>query len=97
VERIMMATGTPCARHRTIGEVMADRDILPADRIATVHDDAGSFQVPQPPFRADPPMAAVGARADSLGEQTDSVLEAWAGFAAERRAELRRRGAFGPA
>jgi CoA:oxalate CoA-transferase len=96
IERIMMATGTPCARHRTVAEVMDDREIVPADRIATVHDKAGTFRVPEPPFRSEPPMGAVGARADSLGDHTDAVLEAWVGFDAPRRAELRRAGAFGP-
>ena len=97
IERIMMATGTPCARHRTVAEVMDDREIVPADRIATVRDKAGSFRVPEPPFRSEPPMGAVGAHADSLGEHTDAVLEAWAGFDSARRGELRRAGAFGPA
>lgn len=95
IERIMMATGTPCARHRTIAEVMDDREILPADRIAVVHDKAGTFRVPQPPFRAEPPMGFVGESADSLGQHTDVVLESWAGFDAARRDNLRRRGAFG--
>jgi crotonobetainyl-CoA:carnitine CoA-transferase CaiB-like acyl-CoA transferase len=79
IERIMMATGTPCARHRTIAEVMDDRDILPADRVATVRDKAGPFRVPEPPFRAEPPMAAIGTKVDALGEHTDSVLRDWLG------------------
>lgn len=97
IERVMMTTGTPCARHRTVAEVMDDREIMPAERIATVRDKAGPFRVPEPPFRAEPPMAAVGASADSLGQHTDDVLEAWAGYDAARRVELRRLGAFGRA
>ena len=90
--------GTPAAtmEDQISAEVMDDREIVPADRIATVRDKAGEFRVPEPPFRTDPPMGAVGARADALGEHTDAVLEAWAGFDAQRRGELRRAGAFGP-
>jgi len=77
VERILMEAGTPCARHRTIGEVLDDRDILPADRIGTVRDSAGTFRVPHPPFRAGGEFAAVGAYAPSLGEHTEEIIAAW--------------------
>ncbi len=82
VEDVLMRAGTPCARHRTIAEVLEDRDILPADRIGTVTDSAGSFKVPHPPFRSSEDFAGVGAHAPSLGEHTAAIIAAWTGKAA---------------
>ncbi len=73
-EARLTEAGVPCSRYRTVGEAMADPQSLARGLMASVPDDAGGFQVPNPPFQfADGSIGVVPA-APALGEHTEEVL-----------------------
>jgi CoA:oxalate CoA-transferase len=66
-EDILMAAGVPCSRYLTVAEAMADPQLVARGALATVTDGAGSFLVPNPPFRFADSTVKVGAAVPELG------------------------------
>jgi CoA:oxalate CoA-transferase len=66
-EDILMAAGVPCSRYLTVAEAMADPQVSARGSLATVTDAAGSFLVPNPPFRFADDSVKVGATVPELG------------------------------
>lgn len=67
-ETVLMDAGIPTSRYLTIGEAMKDPHVAARGSLATVHDGAGAFDVPNAPFQfsgggvgARPFVAALGA------------------------------------
>jgi crotonobetainyl-CoA:carnitine CoA-transferase CaiB-like acyl-CoA transferase len=67
-EDILMAASVPCSRYLTVAEAMADPQIVARETLRTVADAAGSFLVPNPPFRFADGSVAVGATVPELGD-----------------------------
>jgi len=66
-EDILMAAGVPCSRYLTVAEAMADPQLAARGSLAAVADAAGSFLVPNPPFRFADGTVKVGAAVPELG------------------------------
>lgn len=73
-EALMMQAGVPCSRYRTIADALADPVALERGVMGTVEDGAGSFKVPNPPFRMSGTVAGVRRRIPDLGEGTQEFL-----------------------
>lgn len=50
-ERILMRAHVPCSRFKTVSELVQDEELRASGSFAEVGDRAGSFLVPNPPFR----------------------------------------------
>ncbi|WP_068297798.1 CaiB/BaiF CoA-transferase family protein [Pararhodobacter sp. CCB-MM2] len=75
-ERLFMAAGVPCSRYRTVAEALADPVSVERGITGQVEDGAGSFDVPNPPFRMSLTEAHVRRHIPALGEGTEEILGA---------------------
>ena len=74
-EDILMAGGVPCSRYLTVGEAMADPQVVARGTMASVADAAGTFLVPNPPFQFADGTVAAAPTVPALGAHTKEVLE----------------------
>ena len=74
-EEMLMAAGVPCSRYLSVAEAMADPQLSARGSLATVTDGAGSFLVPNPPFRFGDGSVGVGPDVPALGAGKESMLE----------------------
>lgn len=74
-EDLLMAAGVPCSRYLSVAEAMADPQLVARGSLATVNDGAGSFLVPNPPFRFGDGSVGVGPDVPALGADNESMLE----------------------
>jgi CoA:oxalate CoA-transferase len=93
-EAILSRHGVPCARYREIGELLDDPQLAARGAFAQVHDGAGTFKVPNPPFRMSGSRVEARDHVARLGEDGAAVL-AGLGVSAEAVAALRERGDLG--
>ena len=93
-EAILSRHGVPCARYREIGELLDDPQLAARGAFAQVHDGAGTFRVPNPPFRMSGSRVEARDHVAQLGEDGAAVLGAL-GVSAEAVAALRERGDLG--
>lgn len=93
-EAILSRHGVPCARYREIGELLDDPQLAARGAFAQVHDGAGAFKVPNPPFRMSGSRVEARDHVARLGEDGAAVL-AGLGVSAEAVAALRARGDLG--
>jgi CoA:oxalate CoA-transferase len=94
VEAILSRHGVPCARYREIGELLDDPQLAARGAFAQVHDGAGTFKVPNPPFRMSGSRVEARDHVARLGEDGATVL-AGLGLSAEVVAALRASGDLG--
>ena len=93
-ETILTAAGVPCSRYRTVGEALENQHLRERGSFATVQDAAGSFLVPNPPFRMSAARAAVGSDIPRLGQHTAPVLSELLGVGDAELRRLRDEGAI---
>lgn len=93
-EAILSRHGVPCARYREIGELLDDPQLAARGAFAQVHDGAGTFKVPNPPFRMSGSRVEARDHVARLGEDGATVL-AGLGLSAEVVAALRASGDLG--
>ena len=73
-EAAMLAGGVPCARYRTVREMLADPQLAARGSFAEVEDGAGTFLVPNLPFKFRNSRAGVGRHVPTLGEHSEPIL-----------------------
>jgi crotonobetainyl-CoA:carnitine CoA-transferase CaiB-like acyl-CoA transferase len=66
-EDLLMTAGVPCSRYLTVAEAMAEPQIVARGAFGVVTDGAGSFLVPNPPFRFADGSVEVGGAVPELG------------------------------
>lgn len=93
-EAILSRHGVPCARYREIAELLDDPQLAARGAFAQVHDGAGAFKVPNPPFRMSGSRVEARDHVARLGEDGAAVL-AGLGVSAEAVEALRARGDLG--
>ncbi|WP_062733149.1 CaiB/BaiF CoA transferase family protein [Sphingobium abikonense] len=93
-EAILSRHGVPCARYREIGELLDDPQLAARGAFAQVRDGAGTFKVPNPPFRMSGSRVEARHHVARLGEDGATVL-AGLGLSAEVVAALRASGDLG--
>lgn len=93
-EAILSRHGVPCARYREIGELLDDPQLAARGAFAQVHDGAGTFKVPNPPFRMSRSRVEARDHVARLSEDGATVL-AGLGLSAEVVAALRASGDLG--
>ena len=67
--------GVPCSAYRSVAEAMADPQIAHRNAMASVQDDAGTFNVFNLPFRMSGAEVSPGPRVANVGEHTAEVLK----------------------
>jgi len=75
-EALLISVGVPCSRYRALADALADPQLVSRDVMADVTDGAGTFRVPNPPFRMQGLDTTVRPFVARLGEHTDEVLSA---------------------
>ena len=73
-ERIFIASGVPCSRYRTVAEALDDPISIERGLLETVEDGAGTFGVPNPPFRMSLTDVRVRRHIPALGNATEDIL-----------------------
>jgi crotonobetainyl-CoA:carnitine CoA-transferase CaiB-like acyl-CoA transferase len=86
-EATFMRAGVPCSRYRTVDEALADAVRQNRGALAQVTDPAGTYWVPNPPFRMPGLAASVHAHVPALGEHGDEVLSGLLKYTAQQQAE----------
>lgn len=71
---ILMAAGVPTSRYRTVAEAMNSADAQSRGVLGKVSDAAGSYSVPNPPFKFSRSRAEVGERVPGVGEGNEDLL-----------------------
>jgi crotonobetainyl-CoA:carnitine CoA-transferase CaiB-like acyl-CoA transferase len=90
-EAILSRYGVPCARYRNIEELLSDPQLAARGAFAKVTDGAGSFMVPNPPFRMSGSRAEARDYVAMLGNDGDGIVKGL-GVSEADVAELRARG-----
>ena len=94
--RLLTAAGVPCGPVNDVATALADPQVGARDGIVSYeHPTLGAVRQVATPLRLGDEPAPV-ARAPLRGEHTEAVLAELCGYGAERIAELRAAGAFGP-
>lgn len=94
-EEQLSAAGVACTRYRTPADNLTNPTLLARESFTEVHDPAGSYLVPNLPFRTGSDRPRVGAAVPELGAATDEVLREVVGFSDEEIVGLREAGAVG--
>jgi CoA:oxalate CoA-transferase len=92
VESVLRAARVPCARYRTIAEVLADPD-TPATTFRTVRDGAGSYEVAGMPctFSGSRDLRPEILPVPELGDWTEKALTGIAGYSDQEAAHFTER------
>ncbi|MGE4430348.1 MAG: CaiB/BaiF CoA transferase family protein [Sphingobium sp.] len=88
-EEILSRHGVPCALYREVAEVLDDPQLEARGAFTRIHDSAGSFAVPNPPFRMSGSRAQARDHVAGLGEDGAAVLQQELGISAETVEALR--------
>lgn len=88
-EDILSRHGVPCARYREMADVLDDPQLEARGAFTRISDGAGSFAVPNPPFRMSGSKAQARDHVAGLGEDGAAVLQRELGVSADMIAELR--------
>lgn len=91
-EAILSRHGVPCACYRDMAAVLDDPQLAARDAWTTIHDGAGPFAVPNPPFRMSGSRAQPRDLVAQLGEHGASLLREELGLSEEAVADLRTAG-----
>jgi crotonobetainyl-CoA:carnitine CoA-transferase CaiB-like acyl-CoA transferase len=79
-ERIFVDAGVPCAPYRSTAEAMRHPHTLARGSFATVEDPAGSYQVPNAPFRMPGLDTSVRKSVPGFGDSTADLLRDLLGY-----------------
>ncbi|HUD93453.1 CaiB/BaiF CoA-transferase family protein [Sphingobium sp.] len=91
-EAILSHHGVPCARYREMAEVLDDPQLAAREAWTTIHDRAGPYAVPNPPFSMSASRAQPRDLVAELGEHGASLLREELGLSDDRVADLRTAG-----
>lgn len=91
-EAVLSKHGVPCAQYRAIADMLDDPQLTTRGAFSEVHDDAGPFKVPNPPFRMSGSRAEAHDRVAKLGEDGATLLKSSLGLGDEAIAALRAAG-----
>lgn len=94
-EEFLNAAGVPCTQYRTVREALADPNLRARGSFGQVSDAAGSYLVPNLPFRMDNDGARARAHVPALGEHTTEILKKELGLDESEIAKLRKDRAIG--
>jgi crotonobetainyl-CoA:carnitine CoA-transferase CaiB-like acyl-CoA transferase len=79
-ERIIGGAGVPLTRYSTVREALQQPQFKHRGSLATVRDGAGTYLVPNLPFKLSAAHVGVRERVPELGEDTEQVLREIAGL-----------------
>ena len=82
------AAQVPCARYRTISEVVHDRQLAHREMITEIEDAAGPLRAPNAPFHFSATHAAVRREVPLLGQHNSEVLASVLGMNAAQIAKF---------
>ena len=82
-ERVIGGAGVPITPYRTVREALAEAQLAHRGSMARVSDGAGTYGVPNLPFKFSGARVQVGERVPALGEDTEQVLGELAGLDGE--------------
>lgn len=95
VDTLMKAQGVPCSPYQSVEAVLQDPQILFREALKSLHDGAGSFKVPNPPFRMSGSLAEAREGIAGLGEHGPDILREDLGLSEADIARLIRKGVVG--
>ena len=83
-EKILMAAGVPCARYRTVTEVMADPHSDARGSIATINYGSGEYRLPNAPFQISDSATHARNHVSGFNEDADAILGGILGYSKEQ-------------
>jgi CoA:oxalate CoA-transferase len=87
-ESVLMKAGVPCARYRSVAELVTDEELRGDGSFASVADRSGEFLVPNPPFRFSNASVEAGPWVADVSEDSNAILSELLGMSASDVAEL---------
>lgn len=96
-EAVLMQAGVPCSRYRSVGEAMADPQVIARGTLERLGEGEDSFLVANAPFRLSATPTRARARLAALGEHSTDVLRELLDLPQQRIDELLARGVLGKA
>jgi crotonobetainyl-CoA:carnitine CoA-transferase CaiB-like acyl-CoA transferase len=96
-EAVLMKAGVPCSRYRTVGEALADPQVVERGTLARLGEGDDSFLVANAPYRLSATPTSARARLAALGEHSAQVLQEVLGLSVGQVAELQAHGVLGKA
>jgi CoA:oxalate CoA-transferase len=94
-EAVLMQAGVPCSRYRSVGEAMADPQVVARGTLARLGDGEDSFLVANAPYRLSATPTSARPRLAALGEHSEEVLQEVLHLSAKRIDDLVTRGVLG--
>jgi CoA:oxalate CoA-transferase len=79
-ERVIGEAGVPITRYRTVREALGDAQLAHRGSLATIKDPAGTYLVPNLPYKLSGGRVQVREHVPALGEHTQEVLSGIAGL-----------------
>ena len=73
-ENVLSAGGVPCSRYQTVGEAIADTQIVERGVMVDIDNNEGGFQIPNPPFIFADSSVGVTPIVPELGEHNKIYL-----------------------
>jgi crotonobetainyl-CoA:carnitine CoA-transferase CaiB-like acyl-CoA transferase len=91
-EAILSRHGVPCALYRDVAEVLDDPQLAARGAFTEIHDGAGAYRVPNPPFRMSASRTHARDHVSPLGADGSAILSADLGLTESDLAALRHAG-----
>lgn len=82
-ERVIGGAGVPVTAYQSVREAMASAQLAHRGTLVLVRDAAGTYRVPNLPFRLSEAAVEVGGHVPALGEHSEQVLAELAGLSGD--------------
>ncbi|PCI48731.1 MAG: carnitine dehydratase [Moraxellaceae bacterium] len=91
-EKIISAGGCPVAKYQTVLEALQSEQSLHRGSCVEMNDGCGSFLVPNTPLRMKQADASIKSKVSTLGQDNESILQAWLDMSANEIDSLTQQG-----
>lgn len=84
-----MKAGVPSSRYKSVGDLLADPEMIERGSFSEISDGSGSFRVPRQPFKLSEAPILPKEHVSDLGEDADAILRDVLDMPEDRIAQLR--------
>jgi len=88
-EDVLMRAGVPCSRYKTVGDLLAEPEMVARGTFEEVSDGSGAFSIPRQPFVFSEAPVTSKPHVSDLGEDTTAILHDVLGMSVDAIESLR--------